>query len=241
MKEYGLYLESGPKMRKSMAHILNLLGCITRGVTTEQALSDTPDAIRKYLHFLSSSGEPVDPEEAFTLKTITHVIGGGWVGEGNPTLGFAPDFLPLSKNDHNLYVSRLSCLHSGMLKMLEGLPISELLAEPANGHRSLYRILEHAAESEYTYLRMQLGPVKEISAAKKLISPTDPGLIAALQNFWALTTKYATALTDDDLTRLVPHGQVTWSAYRMMRRMLEHNWEHYTEIRERLAENFVIN
>jgi hypothetical protein len=32
---YDLYLESGPKRKKTMVHVLDLLGCIVHGPTTD--------------------------------------------------------------------------------------------------------------------------------------------------------------------------------------------------------------
>ena len=61
MITYNLYLESGPRQRKTMVHVLDLLGCVVAGGTTQEALDVTPDAIKAYLSFLHRHGEPVDP------------------------------------------------------------------------------------------------------------------------------------------------------------------------------------
>lgn len=37
MTEYLFYLESGPQKRKTMVHVLSLLGCVANGPTTEAA------------------------------------------------------------------------------------------------------------------------------------------------------------------------------------------------------------
>lgn len=66
MTEYRLYLESGPRRRKTMVHVLELLGCVATGPTTEEALAATPDVIRAYLRFLGRSGEAVEPEGPFS-------------------------------------------------------------------------------------------------------------------------------------------------------------------------------
>ena len=46
MITYDIYLESGPRHKTTMVHVLGLLGCIATGRTTGQALTATPDAIR---------------------------------------------------------------------------------------------------------------------------------------------------------------------------------------------------
>lgn len=234
MKEFTLYLESGPKHRKTMVHVLDLLGCVIRGATTDEALVSTPAGIRSYLMFLQSSGESVELDFPFTTRVAAHVTEGDWLGEGDPTQGFAPDFEPLSPRDLQLYLDRLQAIHASQLDLVKPLTPRQLSAEPADGHRSLFRIIDHAAESDYNYLRMQIGSCKEIVLAKKAITSTNIDLPGALNQYWQLIADRLAAFTAADLARLVPHGQITWSAHRTMRRLLEHNWEHREEIRTRL-------
>ncbi len=49
MAKYALYLESGPRQRKTMVHVLDLLGCIAQGATTQAALESTPCVYLRYL------------------------------------------------------------------------------------------------------------------------------------------------------------------------------------------------
>ena len=93
---FELYLESGPRKRTTMVHVLDLLGCIAHEKTTELALGATPKAIRQFLHFLASHGERVDPTQEFTTTVQEHVMVGSWLGYGDPTPGFSRDFEPLS-------------------------------------------------------------------------------------------------------------------------------------------------
>ncbi|MFQ5858733.1 MAG: hypothetical protein ACE5LU_24285 [Anaerolineae bacterium] len=146
--EYALYLESGPRRRKTMVHVLELLGCIARGPTTEAALEATPGAIRAYLRFLQRHGEAARPEDAFTTVVTEHVMEGAWLGNGDPTPGFSPDFQPLGAEDLDLYLRRLAWLQADMLQLICDLPREQLLAEPEGRGRSIYGILEHVAESQ---------------------------------------------------------------------------------------------
>jgi hypothetical protein len=43
------------------------------------------------------------------------------------------------------------------------------------------------------------------------------------------------ALTPEERSMQVEHWKQTWSARKAMRRMLEHEWEHLIELRERLS------
>jgi predicted RNase H-like HicB family nuclease len=96
---YRLYLESGPKHKKTLVYVLDLLGCVVGGPTTEATLEATPDAIRAFLRFLARHGQPVDPAAEFETKVTEHIAEGIFLGNGDPTLVFGPDRLPLTPDD----------------------------------------------------------------------------------------------------------------------------------------------
>ncbi len=110
MNEYALYLESGPRKRTTMVHVLDLLGCIVRGPTTEAALETTPAGIKKYLRFLERHGDGVDSDAAFTIVVMEHVMEGPWWGNGNPTPSFGPEFQGLAGDEFEIYLSRIDRL-----------------------------------------------------------------------------------------------------------------------------------
>jgi lipopolysaccharide biosynthesis protein len=55
-----------------------------------------------------------------------------------------------------------------------------------------------------------------------------------LDDLWQISNTRLEILSEAEREQLVPHGQVTWSARRALRRMLEHHWEHLLEISDRL-------
>jgi predicted RNase H-like HicB family nuclease len=180
MTLYSLYLESGPRRRKTMVHVLDLLGCIAQGPTTEAALEAIPAAIRAYLHFLRRHGEAVDAESAFTTVVAEHVMEGVWLGNGDPTPGFGPDFQALAVEDLSLYLRRLDWLHADLLEIVRGLPRDQIVAEPDSGGRSIYRLLEHVAESHGVYLRYLVGKVDGLTEALRATQQGPDGVHAAL-------------------------------------------------------------
>ncbi len=235
MTEYKLYLESGPRRRKTMVHVLDLLGCIAQGPTTEAALEATPDAIRAYLRFLRRHREPVKPESKFMTAVATHVTQGVWLGYGDPTTGFAPDFRPLTADDLSLYLQRLTWLRDDLLKMIRDVQRKQMLAEPKSGGRSIYHILEHVAGSECVYLRYLVGKVEGLSDAMRAVTASPDNLPIALSRLWQISKSRLEILTTAERKQWVKHGQVTWTAHRALRRSLEHDWEHWLELSDRLA------
>ena len=233
MTKYLLYLESGPRRQKTMVHVLDLLGCIAQGATTESALEATPAAIRAYLRFLRRSGEAFKPEGKFTTGIAEHVMEGSWLGNGDPTPGFTPDFQPLTAKDLKIYLERWHWLHTDLLQLIRDVPRKQMTAKPGKG-RSLNRILEHIAEADGTYLRYLVGRVDNLSDALRAVRPDSDDLSAALNRVWEIERARLQGLTEKERKQQVKHGQATWTARRALRRMLKHDWEHSREIAERL-------
>jgi hypothetical protein len=79
-----------------MVHVLDLLGCIANGRTTEEALSHCP---RRSGPTCASCGhgEAVDPEAAFETEVAEHITEGEWLGNGSPSVLFGPDLRPVSE------------------------------------------------------------------------------------------------------------------------------------------------
>lgn len=234
MTEYALYLESGPRRRKTMVHVLDLLGCIAQGPTTEEALEATPEAIRAYLRFLRRHGEAVKPDARFTTAVAVHITEGVWLGYGDPTSGFAPDFQPLRAEDLGIYLQRLAWLRADLLNLIRDLPRRQLIAEPKGTGRSIYHIVEHVAGSECVYLRYLVSKVDGLSDALRGVEQGLDDLPTGLTRLWQISTARLEVLTPAERKQLVKHGQVSWTARRALRRLLEHDWEHLLELSTRL-------
>src|SRR6187431_510586 len=99
MTTYGLYLESGPRQRKTMVHVIDLPGCVAVGATTGEAVAAAPEAIRAYLRFLDRHGETIAPDMPFATAIVEHITEGGFLGSGSPYILFGPDRQPLSDEE----------------------------------------------------------------------------------------------------------------------------------------------
>jgi hypothetical protein len=110
-----------------------------------------------------------------------------------------------------------------------------LSAKPAAG-RSTAEILSHVAGSEWSYVSSTLGTLAGGSAAIAAVErdPEDPW--AALESEREKLMARLAAITDEELGHITDRGpdRPVRSVRRMMRRLLEHEWEHVRELRARL-------
>jgi predicted RNase H-like HicB family nuclease len=233
--EYALYLESGPKMKTTMIHVFDLLGCLANGPTTEAALEAAPGEIREYLRFLKRHGEDIDPDAPFTTKITTHVMEGSWIGQGDPAPGFAPDFQPLTPEDERTYRSRFQWLGEDLVALIRALPADEPSAKPGKG-RVLRDIVPHIANANVEYFRASgIGKPEGVKEALRAVENASDGELATrFSDLWHLLDSQLERITPDIRSVQVQRGEKLWTARRGFRRALEHPWEHLREMQRRL-------
>src|SRR5690606_35973766 len=131
MATYGLYRESGPRRRKTMVHVLQILGCVAVGPTTDDALAATPEAIRAYLRFLDRCGEKVDLDAPIETQIVEHITEGIWLGNGSPYILYGPDLEPVTDAEMQTFVGRHLRLREELATWAESLSDEALDAVPA--------------------------------------------------------------------------------------------------------------
>lgn len=227
MKTYDLYLDSGPKMKKTIVQVPAIMGCVARGDTTDEATANTPDAIRVYMRFLARHGEPYDPEAAFRTRVALHVTDGVFPAGG---VGFiAPDDKPLTPRDADALMTRLGHIHDAIRALAGSLAAKELDAKPASG-RPIRGILVHVC-AEGNYLRGVTGAGRiQRLADKGQMDPLD-----ALDELLVLEKERLRTMPPEERAGMVMRGKTPWSARFAVRRMLEHAWEHCCEIADRVG------
>ena len=234
--DYALYLESGPRMKTTTVHVLDLLGCVANGPTTEAALEATPREIRAFLRFLKDHGEPVYPDAPFDTHIAAHVTEGSWIGYGDPASGFAPDFEALSRDDEKAYRARFQWLGEDISELIKGTPAEQLAAKPGTG-RIIRDIVTHIANAEPEYFRASnIGKPDGTKEALQAIesAPADD-LADRLAALWRLLDAQLGKITPEIREGEVQRGEKLWTARRGFRRALEHPWEHLREVQRRLG------
>jgi uncharacterized damage-inducible protein DinB len=225
---YELYVQSGPKRMKTEVRVLDLLGCTTNGPTTDETLAATPEAIRDYLRFLERHGERVDVNQEIETEIALHNTDGLM----NPALIFEPDRKPVSKQDVETYIQRLTWMRSDLLELVDGLSASKLEDKPEPG-RSIRRILEHIYGAEYNYVRV-FGKIEGVSGPGNVEDIPLPVLLDRMEYVREKELEKLRSLTDAQRSQPIVHKSYNNTPRQYFRFMVEHEWEHLNEIKTRL-------
>ncbi len=236
MVDYRLCLESGPRQRTTMVHVVDLLGCVAQGPTTSAALAATPDAIRSFQRFLAAHDPTFDAQTPFVTQSVEHITEGAWLGNGSPYLLFATDLTPLSADEIAQFATRFRWMCADLADWTAAQTPQQLDASPAadtseaNGGRTARAILLHVLGATGSYLSAALGSAPGFGANASAAARGTLSLGAALRAMADLAEARVIRTTDAERAtiRELPAGSRTLR--QGMRRMLEHAWEHLVEL-----------
>jgi predicted RNase H-like HicB family nuclease len=229
---FDLYLESGPQHRKTWVYVPGLPGCSTVAPTSAEAIEAARLAIRARIDFLIRHGEVMPDVEPVELVVADHAIERKVLGFGQGT--FPSDLEPLTRDEAEREMrwagwARLELVAAARAQQ------RPLAAKPSTGGRSPAEILSHVAGAEWSYVSSTLGTLAGGSAAIAAIerAPEEPW--AALEDERRMLMDRLAAMTDAELEQVEERGEgrPPRTARRMMRRLLEHEWEHVRELRAR--------
>jgi len=233
MRTYGLYLESGPRRRKTMVHVLDLLGCVAVGPTTEDALAAVPAAIRAYRGFLAGHGEPLDPVEDLDVHVVEHITEGEWLGNGSPYLVFGPDLQAVTAAEIDTLLRWFGWLRGDLAAWAASRTDEQLDESPAGGGRTARAILFHALGATGGYLAAALGGAPGFSRIAGAAERGDMSLPDALRRTLTLATERVRATTPEERAAIIERPRDRRTLRKALRRMLEHDWEHLAELSRR--------
>lgn len=229
---FELYLESGPRHRKTWVFVPGLPGCTARGDTSEAAIENTRGAILDRLEFLRRHGEHVDDPEPMVLAVADHVIERKWLGF--ETQSFASDRIPLTEEDVRSQLRWAGWSREELVAAAQAQTLP-MASKPFAGGRSAAAILAHVAGSEWAYVGAALGTLPGYAKVIGAIERAGERPWEALAVEREIVLARLAAMSQDERTRVVERdGKAPRTARRMLRRMLEHEWEHTLELRLRL-------
>jgi len=234
MTEYALYVESGPRRMKTMVHVLDLLGCVAVGATTEEALAATPDAIRAYLGFLRRHGERVGGGTKITTRLAEHVTEGQWLGNGSPSVTFAPELEPIGAAEIERLLRRFHWMREDLAAWAAGRTARQLDAAPAGGGRTARAILLHTVGASVGgYLASALGSSKGFSKLHAAAERGEVPIPDALLQVEGMAAERVRATTPEERAAVRQRSSGVSTLRRALRRILEHDWEHLAELARR--------
>lgn len=237
MMVYDLYLESGPRKRKTMAHVLDLLGCVGVGPTSEDAIDAASAVIPSYLDFLQRCGEapPAVKGKRGEIKTrvAEHITEGKWLGNGSPYLMFPSDFEPVEDHEIELFLRRFHQLRTELAAWAAALSPAELDAEAEGGGRPARAVLLHILAPPGGFLSAALDAVSGFSRLERLAQRGELPIAEALLQVEELAAARIRGTTAEERSRLVQRANDQRTLRKAIRRILEHDWEHLAELSRR--------
>lgn len=235
---YDLYLESGPQHRKTWTYVPGLPGCSTVAPTSAQAFEAAYSAILERLEFLVRHGEPASllpsTAEPLELVVMDHAIERKTLGFGQGS--YPTDLEPMTRDEATRQLRWAGWSREELVAAARA-QTAPLTAKPAPGGRSPVEILAHVAGAEWAYVSSTLGTLAGGSAAIAAIERASDSPWAALEDERDLLMDRLRVMTEEELATVVERGEgrPPRSARRMLRRLLEHEWEHVRELRGRLG------
>ena len=233
MTEYALYVESGPKHRKTMVHVPELLGCIAVGPTTEEALAATPDAIRAYLRFMQRHGESMDLDAPFTTSVAQHITEGDWLGNGSPYLVFDTDLEPIGAEELETHLRRFEAIREVLAAWADTQDGAQLDTAPQEKGRSGRSILLHVLGATGAYVAAAVGNTSGFSHIHTLAERGEMALPEALRQTGSMVQQRFRETTPEERAAVVDKGKSIRTVRKALRRTLEHDWEHLVELSRR--------
>lgn len=234
MKVYQLHLESGPKKRKTKVHIPELPGLSVNGPTTDEAVAAAPDGIRAYLRFLARHGVEADPEPSFETEVAAHFMEPAtFIGQGSPYINLEGDLDPISEKELREQVQRFRWMREELAAWAAKQSEAALDAEPAEKGRTARSILLHVLGPSGSYLSAVMGGAPGFSRLHTLAERGEVPLPVALQQSVDMIEELVLPATEEQRSLVLQRPQDTRSLRKSMRFLLEHEWEHLSELARR--------
>jgi predicted RNase H-like HicB family nuclease len=201
--------ESGPSF---LASVAELPGCVARGATKDEAVANVRRAFRDYLELLRERGIATDHWKDLDPDRFE-------VRDGERL--FPEDARGMEEHEIRDFLHRMEASRATLLAAVRGLSADEIERKPTAEMWSVREALEHVMNTEVTLLsRLERWPDKDFATLQAVHR-------MAFQRFSILEP-------DDVVTEQTVMGS-PWSTRKVMRRILEHEYEHLAHIKEILA------
>lgn len=209
-----IYVQQDPSDGTFTAHVLELPGCNARGTSRDEAVQNVKRSFRDYLALLSSRGMSVDRWESLDVDSFE-------VKEPATRTVFPEELRAMDEHELRDFLHQMEASRSALLAAVRGLSADELERRPSAAMWSVREALEHVMTTEAALLaKLERWPANEF---------------ATLQAVHRMAFQRFTVMDPEDTT--IDHEILgrRWSTRKVMRRILEHEYEHLGHIREIVA------
>jgi hypothetical protein len=189
------------------------MGCNASGTTRDQAIANVRRAFRAYLELLDTRGVSVEHWKGLDPERFT-------VAEADGPL-FPEDQRPMEEHELRDFLHVFEVQQAALIALAGTLSADELERAPDADTWSVREALEHMMNTQATML----------SRLEKW--PTDP--FNTLQSIHRVVFQRFTAMDAADTNGVKIIRGRPWTVRRVMRRILEHEWEHLGHIQEIIA------
>jgi predicted RNase H-like HicB family nuclease len=196
-----------------LATVAELPGCMARGTSKEEAAANARRAFGDYIALLEKYGVSTEHWKGLDPASFD-------VKDSTPEDWFPEDFRPMEEHEIRDFLHRMEASRAALLALIREISPDDLERKPTPDMWSIRQALEHVVATEATLL----GRLEKW--------PTEVGVLQAVHRM----AFQRFSILDPEDTK-VDHrilGQ-RWSTRRVMRRILEHEYEHLQHIREILA------
>ncbi len=197
-----------------LAHVPVLRGCVASGTTRDAAVANARRAFRAYLELLDARGVSIEHWRGLDPDTFA-------VRDMPPDRVVPEDVGPLEEHELRDFLHQFEASRSALLALLRELSPGELERKPTETTWSVREALGHIMTTE----------VDLLSRLEKW--PTDP--FNTLQAVHRMAFQRFTVMEPEDTA--LDHQVMgrRWTTRKVMRRILEHEFEHVGQIKEIVA------
>jgi predicted RNase H-like HicB family nuclease len=196
-----------------LATIPAVMGCNASGKTRDAAIANVRRTFRAYLELLDARGVTVEHWKGLDADTFP-------IAESDSPL-FPEDKEPLEEHDLRDFLHVFEVQQAALVALAGRLTPEELERKPDEHTWSVREALEHMMTTQAALL----------SRLEKW--PQDP--FNTLQAIHRVVFQRFTVMEPADTTATRVIRGRPWNARRVMRRILEHEWEHYGHVKEIIA------
>ena len=196
-----------------LAHVPAFPGCNASGATRDGAIANARKAFRAYRELLEARGVSIAHWKDIDPTTLA-------VHDAPPGGFLAGDDQPLSEHEVRDFLHQFEASRAALISLVKGLGADEMEKKPTETMWSVREALEHIMEADVEF------------PAKLEKWPDDP--FGTLQATHRIAFQRFSVIEPSDWVDHEVMGR-RWTTRRVMRRLLEHEYEHYGHIKEIMA------